>query len=200
MTCNEVRARLGALLDGELGADGVRAVEAHLTGCGACRAARRQIEHLSTTLRAAVPRDPAPAALRARVQAAVRATGEAPARAGVGRSARLPRWPLRRRTRLRTPQARDQRVSVAGHGARGRGRGPRHPARLPHRPCCVPWDDDLDRLRPRAARAGRVRWTVRALRGGHGPGSLMPHGSVRWTCAAALALLLGLLQPTPVIA
>jgi mycothiol system anti-sigma-R factor len=79
MTCNEARARLEALLDGELDAAVAREVEAHLSGCASCREAYQRLERVRSALRAAVPREPAPAALRARVRESVRAAAE-PAR------------------------------------------------------------------------------------------------------------------------
>uniref|UniRef100_A0A7C2NW19 Zf-HC2 domain-containing protein n=1 Tax=Schlesneria paludicola TaxID=360056 RepID=A0A7C2NW19_9PLAN len=49
-TCEQIRERLGALLDGELDAASQTAVEAHLSECSECRAARDALESLDRTL------------------------------------------------------------------------------------------------------------------------------------------------------
>lgn len=71
MTCDEARILLHALLDGELDAGHAREVEAHIASCPACAAelaAQREMQRMlaDTNLRYA-----APAALRARIEAAL---------------------------------------------------------------------------------------------------------------------------------
>ena len=67
MTCDDVRRRLTAYLDGELDATGGSAVRGHLRGCAACRAAAGDEAALRDGLRALPPLDP-PASLWAGVQ------------------------------------------------------------------------------------------------------------------------------------
>lgn len=52
MICHDVRARLDALLDGELPLPERRAVETHLAGCAACRAGQAQRRRLRDEARA----------------------------------------------------------------------------------------------------------------------------------------------------
>src|SRR5438067_6919520 len=68
MTCNDMRAKLTAYLDGELEDDRGSAVRGHLRGCQACRDAARDEAALRDGLRALPPVDP-PASLWAGVQA-----------------------------------------------------------------------------------------------------------------------------------
>ncbi len=68
----EFRDRLSARLDGELPPAELAAVEAHLTGCAECSAYAGRLETLRA-LTAALPREPAPAGLPARVAARIRA-------------------------------------------------------------------------------------------------------------------------------
>ena len=64
---------LDAYLDEELAGMDARELEAHLAGCAACARQRDERLALRAAIRSQVPRFPAPAALRTRVQAAVRA-------------------------------------------------------------------------------------------------------------------------------
>jgi anti-sigma factor (TIGR02949 family) len=73
MNCSQAGARLAALHDGELDAAATTALRAHVATCPHCRAELAGLEQLGRDIRAQVPRHAAPAALRARVHAAVSA-------------------------------------------------------------------------------------------------------------------------------
>ena len=74
MKCEAARPLLESYLDGELDRAAVDELESHLAGCAGCRAELAALEGLRSALRA-VPRERAPAALRARLAA----IGELPA-------------------------------------------------------------------------------------------------------------------------
>src|SRR5215472_11572357 len=69
--CHEANALLAAYGDGELDPVRSAAIERHLLGCAECAAKRDQLVALRTRIRAEVPYHHAPAALRARVRAAL---------------------------------------------------------------------------------------------------------------------------------
>ncbi len=50
-TCDDIRAVLGAWLDGELGQAEADAVRGHIVGCAACDEERRQLEKLQAALK-----------------------------------------------------------------------------------------------------------------------------------------------------
>ncbi|MBI2152430.1 MAG: anti-sigma factor [Candidatus Rokubacteria bacterium] len=72
MNCQELRACLGAHLDGELELSLSLAADEHLAFCMACQWAYARERELRTLLRTRVPREGAPAALRERIQGALR--------------------------------------------------------------------------------------------------------------------------------
>jgi anti-sigma factor RsiW len=69
--CHEANALLAAYGDGELDPVRSAAIERHLLGCAECAAKRDQLVALRARIRAEVPYHHAPAALRARVRAAL---------------------------------------------------------------------------------------------------------------------------------
>lgn len=71
MPCAEPRARLQAYFDGELDAVGAAEIERHLEICADCRAALAELEALRAALRRDAGFERAPAALRARIGAAL---------------------------------------------------------------------------------------------------------------------------------
>lgn len=71
MDCNEARDLLDAYADNMLGLADTARLNRHLQGCAACRAELDGIRALGHALRAQAPRHPAPAALRARISAAL---------------------------------------------------------------------------------------------------------------------------------
>jgi anti-sigma factor RsiW len=71
MTCEEARVLLHALIDGELEAGRVRAVEAHIAGCAQCAAEIAQYREMRQTMRSSNLRLAAPQALRSRIEAAL---------------------------------------------------------------------------------------------------------------------------------
>lgn len=71
MTCDEARLKLHALLDGELEVGSAREVEAHLSGCANCAAELARVRELRRAMSGADLRFKAPAALRARIEAAI---------------------------------------------------------------------------------------------------------------------------------
>ncbi|MFQ5830711.1 MAG: anti-sigma factor family protein [Candidatus Methylomirabilia bacterium] len=73
MTCEELRRRLDAHLDGELDVAGSLDVQEHLTFCMPCQWAYAKERELRLLLKTRLPRVTAPSALRGRVQAAIRA-------------------------------------------------------------------------------------------------------------------------------
>jgi len=68
MKCEAARSLLESYLDGELNRAAVDELERHLANCAACRAELAALEELRGALRA-LPRQPAPAELRARLAA-----------------------------------------------------------------------------------------------------------------------------------
>jgi anti-sigma factor (TIGR02949 family) len=72
--CAAARDWMGPWLDGELVGDDAQALEAHLVGCPACRAALEEERALHDAIRGAVSPEPAPAELRARILALARTT------------------------------------------------------------------------------------------------------------------------------
>jgi predicted anti-sigma-YlaC factor YlaD len=80
MDCGDARIEISARLDGESSGPALEALEAHLTGCPACRAFAAEVAavHRSVRLRAA---EPVPPDLTAGVLAAI---GDEPAHARVG--------------------------------------------------------------------------------------------------------------------
>lgn len=71
MTCQELRACLGAHLDGELDLSLSLAADEHLAFCMACQWAYARERELRTLLRTRFPREGAPAALRERIRGAL---------------------------------------------------------------------------------------------------------------------------------
>ena len=71
MTCRDLRAGLGAHLDGELGLERSLEVDEHLAFCMECQWAYAKERELKTLLRTRIPREPAPEGLRERIRAAV---------------------------------------------------------------------------------------------------------------------------------
>jgi anti-sigma factor RsiW len=71
MPCAETERRLQAYFDGELDALGAAAFEGHLETCPECRAALEGLEATRSALRAELPYERAPAALAARIAAAL---------------------------------------------------------------------------------------------------------------------------------
>lgn len=90
MNCADTEIMLHALLDGELDAGHARDVEAHLADCTGCAEKLATFRAMRTTMAGADLKPKAPAALRARIEAALPA---APAHAG---AAVLPFRPSRR--------------------------------------------------------------------------------------------------------
>jgi anti-sigma factor RsiW len=83
--------QLDAYLDGELASVEAAELEAHLVRCPACARLREERLALRAAIRAAVPAQPAPDALRERVRLALRAHGTA-GRGGGPRAARAWSW------------------------------------------------------------------------------------------------------------
>ena len=81
MPCAETERRLHAYFDGELDALGAAAFEGHLESCAECRAALEDLKTMRAALRAELPDERAPAALAARISAALDRETAAPARA-----------------------------------------------------------------------------------------------------------------------
>src|ERR1700677_2846646 len=71
MPCAETETRLQAYFDGELDALAAAAFEAHLESCAECRAALGDLEVMRSALRTELPYERAPAALAARIGAAL---------------------------------------------------------------------------------------------------------------------------------
>ena len=71
MTCEETRILVHALIDGELDAGHAHEVETHLASCPACAAQLRDYRVMRQALSAPALRHQAPAALRARIEAAL---------------------------------------------------------------------------------------------------------------------------------
>jgi len=93
MNCAEIRPQLGAFVDDELQSSLRDAVEAHVARCEACARALSRHRLLGDELRAHVPREQAPAALRDWARAAVRGEARAPAIAALPAPRRVrPAW------------------------------------------------------------------------------------------------------------
>jgi len=71
MTCDEAEILLQALIDGELDAGHARDVENHVEGCPRCAAMLRDYREMSLAIADPAVRYAAPAALRARIEAAL---------------------------------------------------------------------------------------------------------------------------------
>ena len=71
MPCAETERRLHAYFDGELDALAAAAFESHLETCAECRAALEDLKAMRSALRAELPYERAPAALTARITAAL---------------------------------------------------------------------------------------------------------------------------------
>jgi anti-sigma factor RsiW len=76
MRCDQIRDRIGPLIDGELAPADRQAVTAHAAGCPECARHRDELEHLRAQLR--VVREPAPRALVDRVRASLAVEASAP--------------------------------------------------------------------------------------------------------------------------
>ena len=87
MPCAETERRLHAYFDGELDALGAAAFESHLETCAECRAALEHLKAMRSALRAELPHERAPAALTARITAALDQETSTPERR---------RWPAHR--------------------------------------------------------------------------------------------------------
>ena len=72
MICQELRACLGAHLDGELDPARSLAADEHLAFCMECQWAYAKERELGTLLRTRLPREPVPDALRERIRGALR--------------------------------------------------------------------------------------------------------------------------------
>src|SRR5271170_3254691 len=97
MPCADSEHRLHAYFDGELDALDAAAFESHLETCAECRTALEGLKTLRSALRAELPDERAPAALAARINAAL--DRETTALAGAAGGARLARgWPARGRS------------------------------------------------------------------------------------------------------
>jgi anti-sigma factor RsiW len=81
MPCAETERRLHAYFDGELDALGAAAFEGHLESCAECRAALEELKIMRAALRTELPHERAPAALAARISAALDQEAAATARA-----------------------------------------------------------------------------------------------------------------------
>jgi mycothiol system anti-sigma-R factor len=68
MKCDEIRPLLEAYLDGELDLVHSLAVEQHVENCVECRRRRDELQALGALIRATLPRESAPANLRARLR------------------------------------------------------------------------------------------------------------------------------------
>ena len=79
MTCNEARVLLHALIDGELDAGHARDVETHVAACARCAAELRDFRQIRRSMAQQGLRQPAPAALRRRIEALMPAQPARPA-------------------------------------------------------------------------------------------------------------------------
>jgi anti-sigma factor RsiW len=77
--CEDKLPLLGALIDGELDAANAMALEAHLKTCAGCAEALADLESLHAALANPALREPAPAALRARIEADIGRSAKRPA-------------------------------------------------------------------------------------------------------------------------
>ncbi len=71
MNCSEAEVLIHALIDGELDAGHARDVEAHVAGCADCARKLAAFRDMRQTMAAADLKEKAPAALRARIEAAL---------------------------------------------------------------------------------------------------------------------------------
>jgi mycothiol system anti-sigma-R factor len=78
MPCDEPRIRLQAYFDGELDAVAAAEIERHLEDCADCRAALGELEEVRAAVRRDSSYERAPAALRARISAALDLENAAP--------------------------------------------------------------------------------------------------------------------------
>ncbi len=85
MNCQELRGWLGAHLDGELPPERSLAADGHLAFCMACQWAYAKEREVKALLRARLAREPAPAALRERIRAALKTADRAERRRTVRR-------------------------------------------------------------------------------------------------------------------
>jgi anti-sigma factor RsiW len=77
MRCDQIRDRIGPLIDGELAPADRQVVAAHAAGCPECARYRDELERLRAQLRPV--REPAPRALAGRVRASLAVEASAPA-------------------------------------------------------------------------------------------------------------------------
>jgi anti-sigma factor RsiW len=84
MSCPERQAELNALIDGELQPTPAQALAAHVAACPACAATLAGLLALRVELAALAPPGPAPAAVRARIEAGLTRAAAAPERAAPG--------------------------------------------------------------------------------------------------------------------
>ncbi|HET8541301.1 MAG TPA: zf-HC2 domain-containing protein [Anaeromyxobacter sp.] len=78
MTCRDARTLFSARLDGRLGPDEARALDAHLAACAACRGELARWEAAAGALRAAGPTPVPPSLAERAFRAATRAERPAP--------------------------------------------------------------------------------------------------------------------------
>jgi len=78
MNCDECEVLLHALIDGELDAGHSRDVEAHVAACAACAEKLAAFQTLRAAMTGAKLKDPAPAYLRRRIEAALPAASPQP--------------------------------------------------------------------------------------------------------------------------
>jgi anti-sigma factor RsiW len=125
MPCAETESRLHAYLDGELDALAAAAFEGHLESCAECRAALEGLEAMRAALRAELPYERAPAALAARVTAALDREASAAAPPAQQPEDELMGDPLAALTALTTlaAQRRDSRDGRPASARWARGRG-----------------------------------------------------------------------------
>src|SRR5271156_4003335 len=119
MPCAETESRLHAYFDGELDALAAAAFEGHLESCAECRAALEGLEAMRSALRTDLPYERAPAALAARITAALDREASAAAPQKQEPEDELMGDPLAALTALTTLAARG-RAARGGRPARGR--------------------------------------------------------------------------------
>ena len=119
MPCAETESRLHAYFDGELDALAAAAFEGHLESCAECRAALAGLEAMRSALRAELPYERAPAALAARITAALDREASASAPHKQEPADELAADPLAALAALTTLAARG-RAARRGRGASGR--------------------------------------------------------------------------------
>jgi anti-sigma factor RsiW len=78
VSCRDARALFSARLDGRLGPDDARALDAHLAGCAGCRRELARWEAVARALRAAGPAPVPPFLAERAFRAAIRGEGPAP--------------------------------------------------------------------------------------------------------------------------